>query len=127
VPGEAAATGGAVVLGGIEVDDVLRRLARDRVERGERLLLEFGDRGTRVTARDREQVLRASTVRRTGAGRRDDLGLDAGSGEDPADLTQAREAALGHEDGIGERHDQSLRHAATELRRALALDLRPDR
>jgi predicted N-acetyltransferase YhbS len=57
-----------VVLGRIAIDDVLRRLERDGVERSERFLFEFGDGGTRVGARDREQVLGASSVRRTRAG-----------------------------------------------------------
>jgi hypothetical protein len=108
MPREPAAARGAVVLRRIEIDHVLRRLARDRVERGERLLFEFGDGGTRVGARDREQVLGASTVRRTRAGRRDDLGRDADAREDAADLAQAREAALGDEDGVLEVHGGSL-------------------
>lgn len=127
MPREPPAAGGAIVLGGIEVDHVLRGLARDRVERGERFLFELRHGGARVAARDREQVLGASSVGRAGAGRRDDLGRDADAREDAADLAQAREAALGDEDGVLEAHarkrsrsTEGARGSAARLRRARA-------
>ena len=60
-----------------------------------------------VFARDREQEACASGVR-VRTGRLDDLGRDVGVGELVLQLAQAREGALGDEDGLAGFHDGSV-------------------